>query len=174
MGSSRSQWPHEDPLRFRPAFQNPKIRAPMKDHFDPLWSADMALQQHWSIQSLSAAFLAVKHPSCASRYHKCHAGTWEKSLTLSSSLEKLDDWRGQICTNICTIFEEFHRHSTPFHPFQPFLFCCNTAIMTCHPLCDGLGWTLTPHRHTVKMLCLQARSQHMQGGILIAEFSSFP
>lgn len=69
MGSSRRQWPHEDLLRFRPVFGNPKIRAPMKDHFDPFWSADMALQ-HWSIQPLSAAFLPVKHPSCASRYYK--------------------------------------------------------------------------------------------------------
>lgn len=150
----------------------PKIRAP-KDHFDPLWSADMALQQHWSIQPLSAAFLPLKHPSCARRYHRCHAGTWEKSLTLSSSLEKLDDWREW--TNMhkhLHYFRGIQRHSTPFHPFQPFLFCCNTAMVTCHPLCDGLGWTLTPHRHTAKMLCLQARSQHMQGGILMAEFPS--
>ncbi len=69
-------------------------------------------------------------------------------------------------------FQEMSKTLNFFHPFQVFLFCCNTAIMACHPLCDGLGGTLAPHLHTAKMLCLQAQSQHMLGGILMRPWDS--
>lgn len=174
MGSSSSRWPHEDLLGFRPVFGNPRFahRRTILILSDPLTWHYSSIDQFNPFQLLSfqSSTLHVQEGITGAmlEHGKSHwhcLPAWRNSMI---------EGNGQTCTNICTIFEEFQRHSTPFHPFQPFLFCCNTAMVTCHPLCDGLGWTLTPHRHTAKMLCLQARSQHMQGGILMAEFSSFP